>query len=67
MGRIVAQVKITNLFDENKSLQYGMLVDTGVGALILPKTGQEKLGHFKRSEFVELLLANHQVVRGEAC
>lgn len=67
MGRIVAQVKITNLFEEDKSIQCGMLVDTGAGALILPKIWKEKLGHFKRSEVVELLLANHEVVRGEAC
>ncbi len=67
MGRIVAQVKITNLFDEDKFLQCGMLVDTGSGALILPKTWKEKLGNFKRSEAVELLLANHEVVKGEAC
>jgi len=67
MGRIVAQVKITNLFDEDKFLQCGMLVDTGSGALILPKTWKEKLGNFKRSEAVELQLANHEVIKGEAC
>ncbi len=67
MGRIVAQVKITNLFDEDMFLQCGMLVDTGAGALILPKTWKEKLGDFKRSEAVELQLANHEVIKGEAC
>jgi len=29
MGRIVAQVKITNLFDEDKFLQCGMLASVG--------------------------------------
>jgi hypothetical protein len=33
----------------------------------LAKTWKEKLGNFKRSEAVELLLANHEVVKGEAC
>ena len=67
MGRIIVQAKITNLFDEEKSIQCGMLVDTGTGALILPKSWKERMGEFKRSEAVELLLANQEVVKGEAC
>lgn len=67
MGRIVAQTKVTNLFDETKSIQCGMLVDTGAAALILPATWRQRLGKFPRSETVDLLLANGQVVRGEAC
>ena len=67
MGRIVAQTRITNLFDEDKSIRCGMLVDTGAGALILPSAWKERLGEFKRSESVELLLANREVMRGEAC
>lgn len=67
MGRIVVQTKITNLFDEEKFIRCGMLVDTGAGALILPSAWKERLGEFKRSEAVELLLASREVVRGEAC
>ncbi len=67
MGRIVVQVKITNLFDEDKSIKCGMFVDTGAGALILPMTWKERLGNFKRSETVELQLANQDIVKGEAC
>ena len=67
MGRIVAQTKVTNLFDEEKFIRCGMLVDTGAGALILPSAWKERLGEFKRSEAVELLLASRDVVRGEAC
>jgi len=44
-----------------------MFVDTGAGALILPKAWKEKLGDFKRPEPVELQLANQDVVCGEAC
>ena len=36
MGRIVVRTRVTNLFDEDKSLECGMFVDTGAGALILP-------------------------------
>ena len=67
MGRIVVQTKITNLFDEEKFIRCGMLVDTGAGALILPSAWKERLGEFKRSQAVELLLASREVVRGEAC
>ena len=67
MGRIVVQTKITNLFDEEKFIRCGMLVDTGAGALILPSAWKERLGDFKRSEAVELLLASREVMRGEAC
>ena len=49
MGRIVVQTKITNLFDEEKFIRCGMLVDTGAGALILPSAWKERLGEFKRS------------------
>ena len=67
MGRIIAQTKVTNLFDEDKFIHCGMFVDTGAGALILPSAWKERLGEFRRSEAVELLLANRDVVRGEAC
>ena len=67
MGRIIVQVKITNLSDEEKIMKCGMFVDTGAGALILPKAWRERLGDFERSETVELLLANQKVVKGEAC
>ena len=67
MGRIVVQTKVTNLFDEEKFIRCGMLVDTGASALILPSAWKERLGEFKRSETVELLLASREVVRGEAC
>ncbi len=67
MGRIIAQVKVTNLFDEDKSMTCGMFVDTGAGAMILPKAWKERFGEFKRTEPVELLLANQEVIKGEAC
>lgn len=67
MGRIIAQTKVTNLFDETKFVQCGMLVDTGAAALILPAAWKERLGEFPRSEAVELLLANGEAVRGGVC
>lgn len=67
MGRIVAETTVTNRFDNDKSIQCGMLVDTGAGALILPASWKPRLGDFTRTEPVELQLANQEVIRGEAC
>ena len=67
MGRIVVDTRITNLFDEDKSIRCEMLVDTGAGALILPAAWKERFGAFKRSETVSLQLANQDVLEGEAC
>ena len=67
MGRIVVRTRVTNLFDEDESVECGMFVDTGAGALILPAAWKERLGRFKRAEAVELQMANRDVVRGEAC
>ena len=44
-----------------------MFVDTGAGALILPKAWKDRLGEFQRSEPVELQVANQEVIKGEAC
>nr|VFJ93759.1 MAG: hypothetical protein BECKH772A_GA0070896_100613 [Candidatus Kentron sp. H]VFJ94468.1 MAG: hypothetical protein BECKH772B_GA0070898_100623 [Candidatus Kentron sp. H]VFK00963.1 MAG: hypothetical protein BECKH772C_GA0070978_100563 [Candidatus Kentron sp. H] len=67
MGRITVPVKITNLFEEDKTIQCNMLVDTGAGALILPMAWKDRLGECKRSEPVELLMANGDIIRGETC
>ena len=52
------KTKLTNRFEEDKFIRCGMLVDTGAGALRLPKAWKERLGKFKRAEAVELQLAN---------
>ena len=67
MGRIVADTTVTNCFDDDKAIECGLAVDTGVGALILPSSWKARLGRFLGSEPVELLLANQDVIRGEAC
>ena len=67
MGRIIAQTTITNRLHEDKSIRCGMLVDTGAGALILPRFWKAKLGRFLHAEPVRLLLTNQEVISGEAC
>ena len=67
MGRTIAQTKVTNLFDTGKAIECGMAVDAGASAVFLPRSWKERLGEFQRSEPVKLLLANRDVVEGEAC
>lgn len=67
MGGIIAQTTVSNPFDDGKSVAGGMLVDTGAGALILPASWKSELGRFLHAETVELVLANGETVRGEAC
>jgi hypothetical protein len=67
MGRIVAQVEVTNPTDAEKSLVFSAFVDTGAGALILPSSWKSRLGKFLNEQSVEFVLANNEVVRGVAC
>lgn len=67
MGRIVAQVEVTNPADSEKSLVFSAFVDTGAGALVLPSPWKDRLGRFMNEEQVEFMLANNDVVHGTAC
>ncbi len=67
MGRIVAQVELTNPIEPEKSITFSAFVDTGAGALVLPSSWKNRLGKFSNKENVEFLLANNEVVVGEAC
>ncbi|MFQ5823760.1 MAG: hypothetical protein ACE5JB_06875, partial [bacterium] len=59
--------KITNPNDEGKTIQCSVFVDTGAAGLILPLAWKEQLGKFQSSESVELMLANNEIIKGEAC
>ena len=67
MGRIVAQVELTNPIEPEKAITFSAFVDTGAGALVLPSLWKNRLGKFSNEENVEFLLANNEVVVGEAC
>ena len=67
MGRIIARTKVTNLFDESRFVECGMLVHTGAAALIVPSAWKERLGEFPRKQAMELVLDNGHVVQGEIC
>lgn len=67
MGRIVAQVEVTNPTDAEKSLVFSAFVDTGAAALVLPSSWKSRLGKFLNEDNVEFVLANNEVVRGVTC
>jgi len=67
MGRIVAQVELTNPLDPERSMLFSAFVDTGAGALVLPSSWKKRLGQFGSEEKIEFLLANNEVVTGMAC
>jgi len=67
MGRIIVQVEIFNPSDKSKYIKCSMFVDTGAGSLILPSAWKSRLGTFSSMEKVELILANNEVIKGEAC
>jgi len=67
MGRIVSQIEISNPSDDGKTLTCSIFVDTGTAGLILPLAWKRRLGEFPGSEAVELVLANNEIIKGEAC
>ncbi len=71
MGRIVAQVTVDNPFDDGKRMVFDAMVDamvdTGAGYLTLPTAWMDRFGTFRRSEIVELQLADHSTLQGTLC
>ena len=67
MGRIIAQVKVTNLLDPNKSISFGGLVDTGAAQLVLPQAWKELLGKLDLIREVDCELGNQTLVKAQVC
>ena len=67
MGRIVANVKITNLLESEKVLECDALVDTGSGYLALPKAWQPRLGALHNIREIECETATQELVKASVC
>ncbi len=67
MGRVIAQVEISNPLNGAEPLVCSMFVDTGAAGLVLPLAWKDRLGKFLHQEKIELVLANNEVVEGLAC
>ena len=67
MGRIIAQVTITNVADRAKVLRCDALVDTGASFMIPPLAWKDRLGQFEFSFEVEVETAAQETAKAELC
>jgi hypothetical protein len=67
MGRIVANVRVSNLLDTDKTLDCDALVDTGTAYLVLPKAWQPRLGDLRVIREVDCETATQELVRAPVC
>ncbi len=67
MGRIIAQVTVSNAVHLEQQLRFDALVDTGSGLLVLPKAWKERLGELPAAYPVEMETADQRTVVGDVC
>jgi hypothetical protein len=67
MGRIVANVSISNLLDPRKKLECDALVDTDAAYMILPKAWQSRLGKLKVVREVDCETSTQETVHASVC
>jgi len=60
MGKVVEKVKLTSLFEPEKSVEVDAIIDTGATMVVLPRDIVEKLGLRKMRE-VKVRYANNKV------
>lgn len=62
MGRIVAQLKLTNFTDRHKTLSVSALVDTGAAYITLPNAWRDALGEIEQLAEIEVELGDQSAV-----
>lgn len=67
VGRIIASVRVENVFDRTKGLDCEALVDTGASLVVLPKAWKNLLGDLKFSSEIEVETATQDRVKAEVC
>lgn len=67
MGRIVANVKITNLFEKESSISCDALVDTGAAYMVLPVAWKKRIGKIDTIRNIDCETATQETVKGEVC
>ena len=67
MGRIVSQVKLSNVVDPEKTLTLSALVDTGAAYITLPNVWREKLGDVEQLAEIEVEMADQSLKKGHVC
>lgn len=67
MGRIVAQVRVSNVLTAADTLEMSALVDTGAAYLTLPSAWKTRLGELEVISIIDAERANQTTVRCELC
>jgi len=67
MGRIVAQLKLSNFADPNKTLSLSALVDTGAAYITLPTAWRDSLGEVEELSEIEVEMADQSSKKGYLC
>jgi len=67
MGRIVSNVKITNLLEGKTAITCDALVDTGAAYMVLPKAWKERIGKINTVREIDCETATQEIVKGEVC
>lgn len=67
MGRIFANVTVTNVQDPSKSLSFRAMVDTGASHLTLPSAWREQLGEFETDDPAQMETATQDFVDVSLC
>lgn len=67
MGRIVSNVRITNLFEREAIITCDALVDTGAAYMVLPEAWKERIGKITTVREIDCETATQEIVKGEVC
>ena len=67
MGRIVSNVRITNLFEKEAVITCDALVDTGAAYMVLPKAWKERMGKINTVREIDCETATQEIIRGAVC
>ena len=67
MGRIVSNVKITNLFEKESVISCDALVDTGAAYMVLPLAWKKRIGKIDTIRHIDCETATQEIVKGEVC
>jgi hypothetical protein len=67
MGRIAVNVKIKNLFDQDKAIQIDALVETGAAQMVLPTAWKDRLGNLNTIRTVASETATQDIVNADIC
>ncbi|MGH9338692.1 MAG: hypothetical protein ACRD1R_03665 [Acidobacteriota bacterium] len=65
MGRVTAQVTVSNVLDPESTMTFGALVDAGTSILVLPSDWKDRLGPFSASTIEMVEVADQRLIEAE--